>query len=167
MADTERDDLIETLTTTRNFLRYTVRDLTDEQAASRPTVSELCLGGLIKHVAEVEARWVDFIERGQDAFPPITEESFAAHAATFKMGEGETLTGILAHYEEVAARTDALVRSLPSLDVAHPLPPAPWFEPGATRTARRAFMHIAAETAQHAGHADIIREAIDGSKTMG
>jgi hypothetical protein len=44
---------------------------------------------------------------------------------------------------------------------------APWFPPGATRTARRTVMHIVAETAQHAGHADIIREAIDGKKSMG
>ena len=70
-------------------------------------------------------------------------------------------------YEQVAARTDALVESLPDLDLSHPLPPAPWFAPGATRSARRVFLHIVAETAQHAGHADIIRETIDGQKTMG
>ena len=46
-------------------------------------------------------------------------------------------------------------------------PGAPWFEPGATRSARRVFLHVVAETAQHAGHADILREAIDGQKTMG
>ena len=74
---------------------------------------------------------------------------------------------MLAEYERVAARTDALVESLPDLGAAHPLPPAPWFAPGATRSARRVFMHIVAETAQHSGHADIIRETIDGQKTMG
>ena len=67
----------------------------------------------------------------------------------------------------MAARTDELVESLPDLDLSHPLPPAPWFAPGATRSARRVFLHIVAETAQHAGHADIIRETIDGQKTMG
>ena len=67
----------------------------------------------------------------------------------------------------MAARTDALVESLPDLGASHPLPPAPWFAPGATRSARRVFMHIVAETAQHSGHADIIRETIDGQKTMG
>ena len=45
--------------------------------------------------------------------------------------------------------------------------PAPWFEVGARWSARRALLHIIAETAQHAGHADMLREAIDGSKTMG
>jgi hypothetical protein len=83
------------------------------------------------------------------------------------MLEGETLQVLLDRYEEVARRTDELVATLPDLDASHPLPEAPWFEPGATRSARRVFIHIAAETAQHSGHADIIREAIDGAKSMG
>jgi hypothetical protein len=44
---------------------------------------------------------------------------------------------------------------------------APWYTPGEQWTARRVVLHIIAETAQHAGHADIIRESIDGAKTMG
>jgi hypothetical protein len=163
----ERADLLETLAKHREFLRYTVRDLNDAQAAEATTVSALCLGGLIKHVTRMEARWADFIVRGNDAFPAVDEASMAAHAESFRMLEGETLTGILDGYAEVAARTDDLVASLPSLDDAHPLPEAPWFEPGATWSARRALLHIVAETAQHAGHADIIREALDGAKTMG
>jgi hypothetical protein len=67
----------------------------------------------------------------------------------------------------VAAYTDNLEATLPDLDVSHPLPPAPWFPPGARRSARRVFLHLIAETAQHAGHADILRETIDGQKTMG
>ena len=57
--------------------------------------------------------------------------------------------------------------SLPSLDASQPLPEAPWFERGARWSARRVLVHLVAETAQHAGHADIIREAIDGAKSMG
>jgi hypothetical protein len=83
------------------------------------------------------------------------------------MEEDETLEGLLAAYDDVADRTDQLVSSLPSLDASHPLPKAPWFPPGARWSARRALLHIVAETAQHAGHADIIRESIDGAKTMG
>ena len=82
------------------------------------------------------------------------------------MLEDETLEGLLAEYEAVAAATDALVASV-DLDSSHPLPNAPWFPPDARWSARRVFVHIVAETAQHAGHADIIREAIDGQKSMG
>jgi uncharacterized damage-inducible protein DinB len=162
----ERADLLETLRAHRFFLRNTARGLTDEQAATSSTVSELTIGGLIKHVAITEASWIDFIENGPEQGEP-TEQDYAEHALGFQMLEGETLQVLLDRYEEVANRTDELVATLPDLDLSHPLPPAPWFAPGATRSARRVFMHIVAETAQHAGHADIIREAIDGTKSMG
>jgi uncharacterized damage-inducible protein DinB len=162
----ERADLLETLRAHRFFLRNTARDLTDEQAGTRSTVSELTIGGLIKHVAIIESGWADFIQNGPAAVE-MTEDSYAEHARGFQMLEGETLQVLLDRYEEVARRTDELVATLPDLDLSHPLPPAPWFAPGATRSARRVFMHIVAETAQHAGHADIIREAIDGAKSMG
>ena len=166
-TDPERVDLLETLAKHRSFLRFTVRDLSDDQAASQPTVSELCLGGLIKHVSLVEQSWADFIERGPAATGPADPAAADAHAASFRMLEGETLQGLLDGYQETADRTDELVRTLPSLDLSHPLPEAPWFPPGARWTARRVLLHIIAETAQHAGHADILREAIDGQKTMG
>jgi hypothetical protein len=84
----------------------------------------------------------------------------------FDMLPGETLAGLLARYDEVAARTDGLVATL-DLDHSHPLPEAPWFEKGATWSVRRVFLHLIAETSQHSGHADIIRETLDGQKTMG
>src|SRR6202020_493263 len=84
--------------------------------------------------------------------------------AGFQMLPGETLAGLLEQYEAVANRTDALVSELSNLDSSPPLPEAPWFEKGARWSARRVLLHIIAETAQHAGHADIIREALDGSK---
>jgi hypothetical protein len=82
------------------------------------------------------------------------------------MVEGETLAGLLEEYAAVAAATDTLVATA-DLEARHPLPEAPWFAPGASWSVRRVFLHIVAETAQHAGHADIIREAIDGQKSMG
>jgi uncharacterized damage-inducible protein DinB len=166
MTNTERTDLLESLAAHRAFLLHTVQGLTEEQARQRTTVSELTLGGLVKHVAHTERGWVDFIERGAVAME-ATEDSWAAQADSFTLRGDETLAGVLAEYAAVAERTDALVESLPSLDVAHPLPEAPWFPAGATRSARRVLVHVVAETAQHAGHADILREALDGQKTMG
>jgi hypothetical protein len=158
----ERADLLETLDKHRGFLRYTVRDLTDEQAGQRITVSELCLGGLVKHVSGVEERWARFAVGGAEAM----ESEPIDWAGQFQLTDGETLAGVLDRYDKVAARTNELVREL-DLDTAHPLPEAPWFEVGASWTVRRVLLHIIAETAQHAGHADILREAIDGQKTMG
>jgi uncharacterized damage-inducible protein DinB len=163
----ERDELIKTLDKHRGFLRQAVQGLTDEQAASRPTVSELCLGGLVKHVAYVEAGWARFMVEGASGLAAEHEDPYASHQASFRMEPGETLAGLLASYDDVAGKTDALIAELPDLGAGHPLPPAPWFEQGASWSVRRVALHILAETAQHAGHADIIREAIDGAKTMG
>jgi hypothetical protein len=162
-ATGESADLLETLDKHRGFLRHTVRGLTDEQAAQRTTVSELCLGGLIKHVTQVETRWRRFIVGGAEAMnsEPVDWQG------QFRMVEGDTLAALLDGYERTAQETNDLVRTLPDLDTSQALPQAPWFEPGARWSARRVLLHIIAETSQHAGHADILREAIDGAKTMG
>ena len=165
-ADRERADLLEALAKHRSFLRLTVRGVTDEQAALHPTVSELCLGGLIKHVTATESGWVDFIVSGPAAMAggePNPEEWLAG----FQMAPGETLADILEHYQQVADRTEEVVANLVDLNDVHRLPEAAWFEEGASWSARRVLVHIIAETAQHAGHADIIRESIDGAKSMG
>jgi uncharacterized damage-inducible protein DinB len=169
-ADGERADLLATLAQHRHFLAFTARDLTDEQARQRTTVSELSVGGLIKHVTLVERGWADFIVEGTSAMADsaaMTEEDWARRAEEFRLLPSETLAGVLAAYAEVARRTDALVTELPDLNAGHPLPKAPWFAPGAGWSARRVFLHIIGETAQHAGHADIIRESLDGAKSMG
>lgn len=162
----ERADLRQSLAKQRYFLRFTVRGLTDEQAAQRTTVSELCLGGLIKHVMATERQWITFILEGPSAMS-WDAGSMADWTAGFRMLEGETLAGLLEAYEQVAQRTDELVATLPDLDAAQPLPEAPWFEAGARWSARRVLLHVIAEIAQHAGHADIIRESLDGAKSMG
>jgi uncharacterized damage-inducible protein DinB len=163
----ERSDLVQSLDRQRQFLRHTTRGLTDEQAAQRTTASELSLGGLIKHVTLVERQWINFILGGPSAMGSRDEASMTAWMDAFRMGEGDTLPRLLEAYEEVARRTDDLVVTLPDLDADQPLPEAPWHEPGSRWSARRVLLHVIAETAQHAGHADIIRESLDGAKTMG
>jgi len=162
----ERADLLESLAKHRYFLRYTMRDLSDEQAGVRTTASELCLGGLIKHVTAIEEQWSGFAVRGPAAMEQGEGWSYEEWANQFAMTPADTLAGLLDRYEQVATDTDALVRTL-DLDARYPLPQAPWFEPGARWSVRRVILHVIAETAQHAGHADILREALDGQKSMG
>jgi uncharacterized damage-inducible protein DinB len=171
----EQADLASSLQRHRGFLLHTVSGITDDQARQRTTVSELTLGGLIKHVAQTERQWADFMVNGPGESPQIDWESVdwtnpppevAAYMDSHRMREDETLAELTATYAEVAAATDALIGNV-DLDQDHPLPKAPWHEPGTRWTARRTLLHILAETSQHAGHADIIREALDGQKTMG
>ncbi|MFD6436670.1 DinB family protein [Streptomyces venezuelae] len=166
----ERGDLLESLTHHRTMLHVTARDLTDEQAGLRTTSSELCVGGIIKHVTSVERVWTAFIVDGLQALGDVvdmSDEDWAQRADEFRMLRGETLAGVLDAYEQVAARTDEVVRGLPDLDVSHPLPEAPWWEQGGRWSARRTLLHVIGETAQHAGHADIIRESLDGALSTG
>ncbi|WP_121188153.1 DinB family protein [Nocardiopsis sp. Huas11] len=165
--DTERETLLRVLEEQRGNLRYTVRGLTDEQARQRTTVSALCLGGVVKHVARGEKSWVRFILEGDPGTDYESPETYAAHEDSFRLLEGETLQGMLKEYTRVAAETERIVRELPDLEAAQKLPTAPWFPEEASWTAREVLLHIIAENAQHNGHADIIREALDGQKTMG
>jgi len=162
----ERLDLLETLRTHRHFLRHTVQGLSEEQARTRSTVSELTLGGLIKHVAATESGWIDFVLEGAAALAAPEDGDYSAWEDGFRLSGTETLAGVLERYAEVAARTDALVETV-DLDQSWLLPEAPWYEAGASWSVRRVLTHVAGETAQHAGHADILRESIDGQKTMG
>ena len=170
----ERADILDVLQKHRGLFRVTVQGISDDEARTRSTVSELTLGGLVKHVATTERHWARFVREGpaEDAIdwanvdwsnPP---PEVTAYSDGFRLLEDETLAGLLEEYDAVAAATDALVGTV-DLDASQPLPTAPWFPPGARWSARRVFAHILAETAQHAGHADIIREAVDGQKTMG
>ncbi|GAA2360297.1 DinB family protein [Saccharopolyspora halophila] len=178
MTDTEKRELLDELATVRSQIIGTVRGLTDEQLSERPTSSELCLGGVIKHVASTEEAWLRFVLDNSTmdfALPDgVGWDDLMAGTARelpqwiidrqndFRMLPGDTLDGILQRYEQVAARTEEIVASLPGLDARHPLPDVPWNEPGTEHSTRRVLLHVISETAQHAGHADIIRETIDG-----
>ncbi len=167
----EREEIVAILAKHRGLFLVTVQGMSDEQARLTPTVSALSLGGLVKHVTATVAGWLDFVEHGPQQQGQIDWSNpdpavYEAFANGFRLLPDETLEAALAEWAAVAARTDALVRAV-DLDEVHALPPAPWFPPGEAWSNRRVFMHILAETAQHAGHADILRESIDGQKTMG
>ncbi|WP_232677788.1 DinB family protein [Nocardioides sp. R-C-SC26] len=170
----ERADLVGTLRKHRELFLGTVRDLSDDQARLTPTVSTLSLGGLVKHVTATESEWQRFIVDGPAGQPDIDwadidwnnpPEAVLAYQNQFRLLEGETLADVVAEHHRVAEETERLIATV-DLDATQPLPEAPWFAPGERWTARRTFLHLIAEVSQHAGHADIIREAVDGQKSM-
>ncbi|WP_413756062.1 DinB family protein [Streptomyces sp. MMBL 11-3] len=166
----EHADLIAQLDRARQSLRGTVSGLSDEEARRRTTVSDLCLGGLIKHVTAVEQLWANFLTEGRWSalpdFADLTEADWARHAEQFRMMPGETLSALLADYDVSNRRFDTLIATQPDLDITLALPESPFFTEKHW-TVRRVLLHVMLDTAQHAGHADIIREALDGKKSTG
>ncbi|MEU0069450.1 DinB family protein [Streptomyces sp. NPDC006332] len=155
----ERGALLSFLAEQRGGIRRALLGLTDEQASRKPSASELSLGGLLKHVAEVEQFW---IARAKGEPPAIKRDQSNWHE-NFLLTEGETVESQLAYWEKVAAETEAFVRAVPSLDDTFPLPNEPWFPPDEAVSVRWVVLHLIRETARHAGHADIIRESLDGA----
>lgn len=154
----EREGLLAYLAQQRLVLRITAYGLTDDQARATPTASPLSVGGLIKHLARVERGWmVTVMGRAREWSPE-------QHEAGFRLAPGETLAGVLEQYERAAEETDAIIEGIPDLGQPVPVPrEVPW-APGVTAwSVRWVLLHLIEETARHAGHADIIRESLDGA----
>ena len=154
----ERTALLAFLAQQRYVLRLTAYGLTDSQAVAAPAASELSVGGLIKHMACGERSWMDTVlERPSGS----TDE----YDRGFELGPDETLASVLDLYERVAAETEAIVAGIDDLGQAVPVPQGvPWFPDDVKAwSVRWVLLHLIEETARHAGHADIVRETIDGA----
>ena len=157
----ERTGLLSYLAQQRAGIRYATHGLTDAQAMARPSVSELSLGGLVKHAALVEQAWIGFLQDGESSvFLPDYD-----WADGFRLVDGETLADVAVvlgrrgpqHGE--GRRGPARPRfSLPATG-----PGAPWIPAGLVWSPRWVLLHLIEETARHAGHADIVRESLDGA----
>ncbi|MFD4142230.1 DinB family protein [Streptomyces sp. NPDC058572] len=154
----ERGALLNFVEAQRGAIRRSVLGLTEEQAASRPSASELSLSGLLKHVAETELNWLRMAQERPNE-KARTEETWGD---SFRLVDGETIPDTLAFWDTVAKETEAFIRSVPSLDDTFPLPEAPWFPKEGRVSMRWLMIHLVEEIGRHAGHADIIRESLDG-----
>jgi uncharacterized damage-inducible protein DinB len=158
----EHDLLLGYLAQQRAVLQLTAYGLTDEQArmAAAPP-SPLSVGGLIKHVALTEQGWIDIVAQRER---PSAGDGRDEYVQGFSLGGNETLAGAIEFAEEVAAETEAVVRAIPDLGRAVPVPQGvPWYPDDLDAwSVRWVLMHLVAETARHAGHADIVREGVDG-----
>jgi uncharacterized damage-inducible protein DinB len=160
-ATGEHADILAMLADQRQTFLITVRGLDDAQARTRSTTSELTLMALVKHVTGTERNWIQTIlESDENA-----EFDMEIATESWTVGESETLAGLLEEYVAVARATEAAVAGLPDLGVLIPMPTAPWAPEREWWTARKVLLHVLRETAQHSGHADIIRESLDGGNT--
>ncbi|WP_328910897.1 DinB family protein [Streptomyces sp. NBC_00234] len=154
----ERGALLNFVEAQRGALRRSLIGLTEEQAASRPSVSELSLSGLVKHVAETELNWLRMAQQ-QPNEKVRTQETWGD---SFRLVEDESVPGVLAFWAKVSAETEEFIASVDSMNDTFPLPEAPWFPKDGRVSMRWLLIHLVEEIARHAGHADIIRESLDG-----
>lgn len=160
-TEQEREDLIAMLADQRELFRITLRGIDDEQARRRTTVSELTLGGLLHHLVSCEQHWTSVIVRRDEN----AELDVSKFGGEYVMAAEETVAGLLATWDEVAAATAELIRTVDSLDVSIPTPTSPWVPERIWQSVRYTVLHILREIAHHSGHADIIREALDGANS--
>lgn len=146
--------------------RSTVYGLTDDQLHATPSASGLSLGALLRHCGQVAVEWSERAAAAPDALPDPP-------AAPEGLGEFESIEGCQAHFDSIAdalAYFDRCVAyasdrfdAVRDLSTPVPVPPAPWYPPSLKSwEARWALFHISTEVARHVGHADIIRESLDG-----
>ncbi|MBB4890181.1 putative damage-inducible protein DinB [Streptomyces netropsis] len=154
----ERGTLLAFVEAQRGGLRRALLGLSEEQAAATPSASELSLGGLLKHVAETEHNWVRMAQQ----LPPEIERTMATWSDSFRLTESESVAGTLAYWDRVAEETERFIRSVDSLEQTFPLPEAPWYPPTSQVSLRWLLLHLVEEIGRHAGHADVIRESLDG-----
>jgi hypothetical protein len=158
--DAVRDDLVRHLRLAREALVWKLDGL-GEHDVRRPLVpTGSNLLGLVKHAAGVEAGYLGFVF-GRP-FPeqlPWMEED-APPNADMRAAADESRADIVGLSERVGAHAEATLRALP-LDAAGTVP---WWPGGSGNvTLQRIAVHLVAELNRHAGHADILRELVDGS----
>ena len=140
----EKELLLDWLGYLRGAVRRNLEGVAEDDAHRRPEGRLLPLAGIVNHLVGVERRWIDGTMLGG----PVVR-----HESEFFPGTELTVDGAVAAYAERAAATDAAVRSLPLDAPAHD---------GSTRL-RGVLLHLINETARHAGHADAVRELLDGT----
>jgi uncharacterized damage-inducible protein DinB len=161
LAGDERTLLTQFLDYHRATLLWKVEALDEEQLARTTAASSMTLAGLVNHLALVEDQWFRVVLLGEEPAEPWRDVDWKAdwdwdwHSAT-----DLPVADLLARYERACAASRDAVASMPSLDALSPPHPRP---PHDRFSVRWILLHMIEETARHNGHADLLREAIDGA----
>ena len=158
-AADERSTLTEFLDYHRATLLAKVAGLTDDQLRQRIPTSDLTLASLVKHLALVEDQWFQEVFSGRDQEPwasaPWAEDrDWEMHSALSDPGPE-----LLTLYRAACARSRATLAASTSLDQLAAVPT----RSGEVHNLRWILVHLIEETARHNGHADLLREAVDGA----
>ena len=145
-ADDERSTLLGFLDYLRESVAGKLDGAPEPQVRQAQVPSGTNLLGLVTHLTAVER----FVFLGQDA---------KSWPRTFRPGDSDTVESVLAGYREAVALANE--RVLACDDLSRPAAESP--ARGRSPSMRWALAHMIEETGRHAGHADILRELIDGS----
>ena len=149
-AESESDVLLFFLNRVRDAVVRASAGLTSEQQRMPGVPSGTSLLGLVRHLTAVEEHWFQRVFPGEDRSAGMSMDVPA----------GVTCDEVVAAYRQACARSDEIVHACPGLSTL-----ARTANPGEDRVVslRRILVHMIEETARHAGHADILRERIDGA----
>lgn len=143
-------------------IRSTAHGLTNDQAHSTPTASSLNISGLLLHTAQVGLFWTSAVLAAPNRLPLDSAEAEDRSTETLS-ADSRLLPDILEHFDQSVQEIKHNLESITDLNVLVPTPESPWIPENITHwEARWCLQHVIAELARHAGHADIIRETIDG-----
>ena len=150
----------------RDTLRWKVDGLSQEQLAQRLEPSSMTLGGMMKHLALVESNWFEVVlVGGETMMPPFDDVDWDAdrdwdwHSAV-----DDTPEQLLAIFDDAVARSDRVIDdTLAKPTGLDTLSVRPSRHSGNPYSLRWILLHMVEEYARHNGHADLIRESIDGA----
>ncbi|MCU1429390.1 MAG: Mini-circle protein [Actinomycetia bacterium] len=153
----ERTTLVEFLDWYRATIETKLEGLDDEQARIPIPPSDMTLIGIVRHLAEVERSWFRARFRGEDVSPLYYSD--ADPDGDFHAGPSDTAAGALAAYRAECDHARAITNAqslddLSAVKLAH--------HGNQQVSLRWILVHMIEETARHAGHADLLRETIDG-----
>ena len=155
----ERDALAGFLDQQRDALVTKVRGVSDADARRAPTASALSLLGLLKHSTIWETRWFQGVVAGRDLSDGWPDRRSSIRGEDFLVDESDTVEGWVARY---TAATQASRQIVDGMELDQSCARSDIVD----QNLRWVVLHLIEETARHAGHADIIRETLDGTRGM-